>query len=68
MGALSPGIKRRGCEADFHLMPRLGIVELCLHSTMYLLGIELNYIVKYRDKFIFTCQLRIDNNWIRKLR
>jgi hypothetical protein len=61
-GVLPPGVKRRGYEADLHPVPRSGIVELYLYSTICILGIELNCIVKYRDKITFTCHLRSDNN------
>jgi hypothetical protein len=36
------------------------MVELYYYSTICLLGIELKYIVKCRDKFTFTCHLRSD--------
>jgi hypothetical protein len=49
-GALSPGVKRQGHEADhfFHLVPRRRMGELYLHSPVCLRGLVLNYIIKYK--------------------
>jgi hypothetical protein len=42
-GAVSPGVRQPGPEAeDFHLVPRLRVVELHLHSYIRLHGVVLN--------------------------
>jgi hypothetical protein len=36
-----------------HLVPSSRMVELYLHFLIFLQGVILNYIIKYRDKFTF---------------
>jgi hypothetical protein len=48
-GKRSKGMK---LTTYLHLVPRLRMGELYLHSPICLHGIALNYIIKYRDRFI----------------
>jgi hypothetical protein len=61
-GALSPGVKQREVTLTtyFHLVPRLRVVELYLHSPIYLHGILL--IIKYRNNIIFYTSVWSDIN------
>jgi hypothetical protein len=49
---LSPGVKPEGHEADRSPLSNAKVsMELYLHSPIWLLGIGLNYIIKYTDNF-----------------
>jgi hypothetical protein len=43
-----PRVKRQGCEAeDLRLVPMSRMVELYLHSPIYLYGLMRKYVIKY---------------------
>jgi hypothetical protein len=64
--ALSLGINRPGCETNnSHLLPRLLMVKLYLHSPKRLNGIVLNYIITYRNNFNFTVMFQAGRSWDR---